>query len=36
MPLLADSRAAEDENDGYGSDVAVNGLDRATGECFGS
>ncbi len=30
--MLADSRAVEDEE--YGSDVAVKGLDRAIGECF--
>ncbi len=32
--ILADSRAAGDEE--YGSDVAVKGLDRSIGECFGS
>ncbi len=31
--MLADSRAVEDGE--YGSDVAVKGLDRAIGECFG-
>ncbi len=31
--MLADSRAAADEE--YGSDVAMKGLDRAIGECFG-
>ncbi len=30
--MIADSRAVEDEE--YGSDVAVKGLDRAIGECF--
>ena len=31
--ILADLRAEEDEE--YGSDVAVKGLDRAIRECFG-
>ncbi len=31
--ILADLRAEEDEK--YRSDVAVKGLDRAIGECFG-
>ncbi len=31
--ILADSREVEYEE--YGSDVAVKGLDRAIGECFG-
>ncbi len=32
-PMVADLRAEEDEE--YGSDLAVKGLDRAIGKCFG-